>query len=89
MIKAFVIVSTILIASPALAQTTQPNSAQAQAQAPAKPKVICEKQEQLGTRLGGVKVCHTKEEWDALRAQAREDLEQNQRMNSSTGKPAG
>jgi len=85
MIRILAFASALLLASPALAQATQPTPATP----PAKPKVICEKQEQLGSRLGGVKVCHTKEEWDALRAEARRDLELNQRMNTSSGKPAG
>ena len=85
MVRKITFASALLLASPAFAQATPPASQPA----PAKPKMICEKQEILGSRLGGVKVCHTKEEWDALRAQARQDLEQNQRMNSSTGKPAG
>jgi hypothetical protein len=87
MIRIVVLSCAAVLASPTLAQATQP--APTAAPTAAKPKLICEKQEQLGTRLGGLKVCHTKAEWDELRAQARQDLEQNQRMNSSTGKPAG
>jgi hypothetical protein len=85
MIRTIAFASAVFVASPALSQAAQPTPAAA----PAKPKIICEKQDQLGSRLGGLKVCHTKEEWDALRAEARRDLEQNQRMSTSTGRPAG
>ena len=33
--------------------------------------VVCHREEQLGTRLGAVKICHTRAEWSALAADAR------------------
>jgi hypothetical protein len=86
MLKIVAAVTAFLIASPTLAQTpvTQPAAA-----TDAKPRIICEKQMDTGSRLGGRKVCHTKEEWDALRAETRSELEKNQRQNTSTGTPSG
>lgn len=48
-------------------------------------RVICEKQEIIGTRLGSKRVCHTAAEWDAIRQEARQNLDkaQTQRSNPS------
>jgi hypothetical protein len=85
MLKLLSVLLMVAVAAPALAQTS---GTPTKPQQPAKPKLICEKQEEIGTRLGGRKVCHTKEEWDQLRSAAREDLEKSQR-NSSPGIPSG
>ena len=71
-------------AAAAAAQAGDPppaNPAQAQAQAaastPAKPdpedKVTCRQEEEIGTRLGGKRVCHTQREWKRI-AQDGQDL---------------
>ena len=49
-------------------------------------RMICEKQEVLGTRLSTKRVCHTAAEWDALRQEARQNLEKAQ---SSRSNPRG
>lgn len=48
-------------------------------------RVICEKQEVLGSRLSAKRVCHTAAEWDAIRQEARQNLDkaQTQRSNPS------
>jgi hypothetical protein len=82
--------SLLLISSPVVAQTAVPSTA---ASATAKSKdpnrIICEKQEELGTRLGGKKVCKTAAEWDEERRLQRENLEGVQRQATSTGAPSG
>jgi hypothetical protein len=86
MLKTVALAFALLITAPALAQTPGPQPA---AKPDAKPRIICEKQEQLGSRLGGAKVCHTKEEWDALRMETRSEVEKNQRQNTGVGAPGG
>lgn len=41
-------------------------------------KVVCEKQEKIGTRLGGKKVCMTVAEWQARQAADRDQMERIQ-----------
>ena len=48
-------------------------------------KIICEKQEEIGSRLGGKKVCKTKAQWEIDRRQQREDLEGVQQQATSVG----
>ena len=38
---------------------------------PAKPKLICQVQERIGTRLGGKRICYTKEKWAEMEADSR------------------
>jgi len=59
-------------------QTTQ----QAKAQ-PAKPvhgpdEVICKRQGDTESRLGGTKVCHTRAEWDEMSRIARDEVDRSQ-----------
>ena len=53
---------------------------------PAKPKLICETEEELGTRLGGKRVCRTKEQWDQIRSDGRKDLEDRQNHTNVNNK---
>jgi len=41
-------------------------------------EVICERQQEPGSRLAAAKVCHTRAEWADLKAQDRQDLEKAQ-----------
>src|SRR5437899_13091383 len=83
--------AALFLAAPAIAQTAP--AAQAPPAAPAKDKdsnrIICERQDEIGTRLGGKKVCKTAAEWQQERQQQRETLEGVQRQGTSTGIPAG
>ena len=54
------------------APTAQP------AQAPDPNKVICEKQEVLGSRLSTRRVCMTRSQWEDLRLQDRQAIERVQ-----------
>ena len=63
----------------------------AQAAAPAKPKVdpgdkvICRDEEEIGTRLGGHRECHTKRQWDQM-AKDGADMVNNRHQEGSAGK---
>ncbi|MDQ1229219.1 hypothetical protein [Sphingomonas sp. SORGH_AS_0879] len=59
---------------------------------PAPPKVkdkertICRSEGTTGSRLGGRRVCHTREEWDMIAANARKDVEDAaSRMTTAQG----
>ena len=41
-------------------------------------EVVCERQEEIGTRLGGQKVCKTRAEWAEERRAARQDIDKVQ-----------
>jgi hypothetical protein len=43
-----------------------------------KDKLVCRTEADLGTRLGGTRVCLTREQWAERRRQAREATEQGQ-----------
>jgi hypothetical protein len=49
--------------------------------------MICEKQEEIGSRLGGKKVCHTAAEWQELRRQNREQIDDWQQRLTANPKP--
>lgn len=88
-----VLVLTSLVATPAAAQITfedQPAAAQpANAKLKEPNKIICERQEEIGSRLGGKKVCKTAAEWQEERTQQRRTVEDVQRQATSTGSPSG
>jgi|1185.fasta_scaffold427166_2 invasion protein IalB len=79
----------LVIAAPVGAQTAAPAQP-----APAAPKakdpnrIICERQEEIGSRLGGKKICKTAAEWDAERRANREVVDDWQR-NPGVGPPSG
>jgi hypothetical protein len=83
--------TALFLAAPAIAQTAL--SPQAPPATSAKDKdpnrIICEREDVIGTRLGGKKVCKTAAEWEQERQQQRETLEGVQRQGTSTGIPAG
>jgi invasion protein IalB len=67
------------ISVPAFAQAAQP----AQAQQTAKPakdpnEIVCEKQEEIGTRLSTQRVCKTRAEWAEERRANRMDVDKVQ-----------
>jgi hypothetical protein len=92
MFKFISVASALLIAtSPVIAQTgTAAPATGAQTPKVKDPnRIICQKEETLGTRLGARKVCKTAQEWQDMRAQHRDNLEGVQRQATSTGIPAG
>lgn len=89
MSKLLILVGTaVVLATPAAAQS----SPQAQP-IPLPPghsdvnKIVCERQEEIGSRLKGKKVCMTVEQWQAFKATHREETEEMQR-NANT-RPSG
>lgn len=52
-------------------------------------RMICEREDEIGSRLGGKKVCKTAAQWDEQRRVQRETVEGVQRQATSTGIPAG
>ena len=76
-----VAIACIFAAAPVVAQSTNPPPpAPAQTAKPAKPKMICEREQEIGSRLGAKRICRTQEEWDALRADARSNVERAQQQ---------
>jgi hypothetical protein len=79
----------IAVATSAMAQSTPPQTATPPATAGKDPnRIICEKEDTIGSRLGGTKVCKTWLEWQQQRAEHRESIERIQ-QNSNVGKPGG
>jgi hypothetical protein len=64
--------------APAFAQITQP--AQERAAKPARDpnQIVCEKQEEIGSRLAAKKVCKTRAEWAEERRTIRMDIDKVQ-----------
>jgi len=72
----------LIVASPALSQNTTP--APPQKANPAKPKLICETEEDIGSRLGHKRVCHTAEQWQQMKAESRDAIEKYQQQATGT-----
>jgi hypothetical protein len=73
------IASTALYSSVSMAQS-QPQSppAATTAQAADKDPVICQKQEETGSRLGGHRVCMRRSQWEDRQLEDRKGLEKTQ-----------
>jgi hypothetical protein len=52
-------------------------------------RVVCEVDQTTGTRLGARKVCKTVAEWQQMRAEHRETVEDFERRNTSVGCQTG
>jgi hypothetical protein len=75
----------MLIASPAIAQTPTESAAKYDAKKSDADRIICQKEEQIGTRLAPKKVCLTVREW-AERAQLnRAETERVQQNTYKSG----
>ncbi len=70
---------SLLIAALALGAQAQPSAA------PAKPKMICTEEVQLGSRISGKRICRTVAEWERDRREVRDDVERAQRLNKLPG----
>jgi hypothetical protein len=71
------LLAAIIVAAPVAAQTppaaTQPpptNAKKSDAD-----KLVCQRQDEIGSRLNAKKVCMTVKEWQEFRSQSRENLE--------------
>lgn len=91
MLKLIVIaISSLTLAAPAIAQIapTDPASpSSTQSKLKDQNRMICEKQEEIGSRLGGKKVCHTAAEWQELRRQNKEQIDDWQQRLTANPKP--
>ncbi len=75
-------VFALMISSAAAAQTVTPYKIQEAAPAKAGAnKMVCKRQETIGTRLGAKKVCLTVSEWDE---RAKNDRERTEHLQSGT-----
>ena len=68
------------MASPAFAQSAQPAQPQQQAGKPARDpnEIVCERQQQLGSRIATARVCKTRAEWAEERRTQRQDVDKAQ-----------
>jgi invasion protein IalB len=83
------IIKAIFIAAAALsvqavaqlpAQQAAAPAATQPAKASADDKIVCEREEQIGSRLGARKVCMTVRQWSEQRRLERQDLEKVQQV---------
>ena len=75
--KKILLLAALGISSGALADSPPQNSQPA----PAKKKgdgMVCHVVEETGSRLGGSRVCMTREQWEESRTQARQEVERTQ-----------
>ena len=60
-----------------------PAAPQEQSQKPKKPQLVCRTQDLVGTRLGGHRVCYTKERWNEIERDSVDAVRDAQRDNAS------
>lgn len=77
MIKALSLLAAAVIAAPVAAQNAAPASQPAPINSKKSDvnKLVCQRQEEIGSRLAAKKVCMTVREWQEFRSQNRENLE--------------
>jgi len=81
--------AAMLIGAPAMAEQVQ--TPPADQSAPVKKakdpnEIVCERQQDPGSRLAAAKVCHTRAEWADLRHQDRQMIDRAQTQIGSMGK---
>jgi hypothetical protein len=70
----------VMAASPASESTAPDAAARASAYST---KKICREEVDLGTRLGGKRICRTRAEWDQIRSDSRKTTEKIQSSTSA------
>ena len=81
MLKPIALILMVTLAAPAAAQSAPQQATPAAVSKDKDPnRIICEKQEEIGTRLGGRKVCKTAAQWEAQRQQEQQDVQKEQQM---------
>ena len=88
MMKIMPVALAAFIATPAIAQSTPTTAVEssANAQKGDLDRIVCEREEQIGSRLGARKVCKTVREWQEQRRIQRADFEKVQQVvNQSPG----
>lgn len=85
----FALIAASIGASSALAQTAAPpapSSTDPGKKAKDPNEIVCEKQQEPGSRLASAKVCHTRAEWADLRHQDRQMIDKAQTQIGAMGK---
>jgi hypothetical protein len=77
------VAASLVVASPAFSQTT-PAPAKPQSAQSDKSKLICETQDETGSRLDRKRVCHTPAEWQQIKAESRDAIEKYQQQATGT-----
>ena len=89
---AFLIAAAVSLSAPVAAQTALPPAAEpapivVQNTKSEVNRIVCKKQEEIGSRLGAKKVCLTVKQWQDQADASREDIE---RIQQNTGtRPSG
>lgn len=86
--KLFIFMAAVAVATPSPAQKISFDDDTTKAN-PQSGKLICEKEDSLGSRLNAQKICLTKSQWEERRREQRETLEKFQRQQTSVGSPSG
>lgn len=73
------------LATPALAGESAPASSAPAASGPNPNEIICEKQQQTGSRLVARKVCKTRAQWADQQLQDRQEVERVQTRRGARG----
>jgi invasion protein IalB len=77
--SAAALVLTPLAGAPAFAQDQQQQQQQQQAKKVADPnEVVCEKQQEIGSRIASSQVCMTRSQWAEQRRLTRQDVDKGQ-----------
>ena len=82
MTKILAIVLLAFVAAPAAAQPAATQASGPAAEKAELDRIVCERQESIGTRLGARKVCKTVKEWQEERRVQREETEGVQRIKN-------
>jgi hypothetical protein len=69
---AAVAISAVTVSAPLLAQQSAPKNARDPNE------IVCERQQEIGSRLGGERVCKTRAQWAEERRVSREDIDKAQ-----------
>jgi len=83
----FLIAAGISVAMPVAAQTVQPQPLRAATVQTDVNKVVCKKEEEIGSRLGAKKVCLTVKQWQERADADREEVERAQQQTGT--RPSG
>lgn len=87
MMKTLPIALIALVSAPVLAQSQTAPTTAAAAEKPELDRIVCERQQDIGSRISIRKVCKTVREWQEERRIQREEVEGVQRTVNQT--PSG
>jgi hypothetical protein len=91
MLKSVLAIGLLVSVTPALAQTqaAPANNQQASKTAANPDRVICETQQQIGSRIASKKICMTAQQWKEHEAQVRQQLDSEHVGTQNAGSPGG